>query len=670
MSIIKMKKMTAVGLLSDRDVILNEIERLQCIDISNLDGVERTKFDADSGFVYQTKLERVTQAIKFANEYYSILKKKKQNTYGAEAVIEGGSLDISHDKFLSFYENEQIFVEAEKLLEIAGKTTLAKREYDSLLNKRNDARFFNNFSNKFSEMRLSAATVKFLGTVKTKAVDSIIKEIGESEEYSSLGILFEVVGGAKKTSGVLAVAAVEHKEKLEALLHTYDFKPTMLKDDKTGVELLNYIDTKVAALEKEIFDGQTQVMQIYAKSGTDFKIAHDSLLSALARLDATQSSLKTRTAFAFTAWVPETHQDDVKTALEKACTRIEVGFDEASEEETPPTYLKNPKLVKPFESVANMYSPPSHKQTNPTLFVGVWFWILFGAMLGDLGYGLILFVGLGPYLLIKKPQGGFAAVLRVLAMCGLAAIFWGLAFGSFFGVPPQYLGGFGDFLTTVSFIDPLSDAVDMMMLCIIIACLHLGTSNIFGLAERAREGNLLEGIIKNGSWMLILFGLFFVLIGQEEFMGAELFMTGIAALTTLGLVFIVGGTVLLLANGYQSRSIFGKVFGGLGGLYGYVNHLSDVLSYLRVLGLALSTGVFGLVFFSLAQMFADAGGAAIIGSVLVLIVGHTFSLALALLSTYIQTLRLQFVESFPRFYEGGGRLFVPFGGQHKYVKVN
>ena len=96
--------------------------------------------------------------------------------------------------------------------------------------------------------------------------------------------------------------------------------------------------------------------------------------------------------------------------------------------------------------------------------------------------------------------------------------------------------------------------------------------------------------------------------------------------------------------------------------------LSDVLSYSRLLALGLATGVIASVVNQMGSMFGDGILGAII-FILVFIVGHALNLAINLLGAYVHTNRLQYVEFFGKFYEGGGKPFEPFFANTKYVDV-
>lgn len=118
--------------------------------------------------------------------------------------------------------------------------------------------------------------------------------------------------------------------------------------------------------------------------------------------------------------------------------------------------------------------------------------------------------------------------------------------------------------------------------------------------------------------------------------------------------------------GRKSKSIFGKIGASLSGFYGLIGQLSDILSYSRILALSLSTAVIGYTFNILAGML-QGNIFGIFISIFVYLIGHVFNFAMGMLSSYIHNSRLQYVEFFSKFYEGGGYLFEPLALELNYL---
>ena len=130
----------------------------------------------------------------------------------------------------------------------------------------------------------------------------------------------------------------------------------------------------------------------------------------------------------------------------------------------------------------------------------------------------------------------------------------------------------------------------------------------------------------------------------------------------------LSGAVLILFCSARNSNPFKRLIKGAYNLYGVTGYLSDILSYSRLLALGLATGVVAQVFNQLGSMFGSGFVGVVVFSV-VFLVGHTLNIGINALGAYVHTNRLQFVEFFGKFYEGGGRVFKPFSVNTKYYNI-
>jgi len=182
--------------------------------------------------------------------------------------------------------------------------------------------------------------------------------------------------------------------------------------------------------------------------------------------------------------------------------------------------------------------------------------------------------------------------------------------------------------------------------------IHIGFGLCLNAYQKIKRNRIMDAVCDAGFHLLILYG-------------APLCILNV----NLGLtVMAIGALGIVCTGGRESRSIFGKIFGGLGRLYNCVNYLADILSYSRLLGLGLASAVIAQVMNSIATMV----GPSIIGwivCVLVFTVGHIFNVLINIISTFVHSSRLQFIEFYSKFYEAGGRHFVPLFNKTKYVEL-
>ena len=139
----------------------------------------------------------------------------------------------------------------------------------------------------------------------------------------------------------------------------------------------------------------------------------------------------------------------------------------------------------------------------------------------------------------------------------------------------------------------------------------------------------------------------------------------------VGIVLLVAGIILLMLSGTFGKKGAKKISGAFSSLYGIINFFSDLMSYTRIFGLGLATGVIAMVFNEIAKimygMLPKVLG--VVAVIAICIIGHTFNVAINALGAYVHNSRLQFVEYFGKFYTGGGELFAPLGSQMKYYAI-
>ena len=336
-----------------------------------------------------------------------------------------------------------------------------------------------------------------------------------------------------------------------------------------------------------------------------------------------------------------------------------------------------------MESITNMYAFPSHKDIDPSFIMTTFYYLLFGLMLGDAGYGLVM-TFLCLFVKFKyKPEPRKRATVNYGLGCGLSTTFWGAMQNSWFGDLPKWIANGlksnepTDFISThhLYWFDPLQNTTRFLLLCFFIGILHLILANCINLYKMSKQGMAFEGFFEVVPILLILVGIIPVI---NSYIGggalAEIPSTQPidnminAAAPVLYILLIIGAIGVVVGPAIvriKQKSSVGKVLGGLGGgLYGLYNaasgYLGDILSYARLLALGLCTGVIASV---INQLAATPGGGNWFLFIIIFIIGHTINLGINLIGAYVHTNRLQYVEFFSKFYEGGGKPFTPLSAQ-------
>ena len=353
--------------------------------------------------------------------------------------------------------------------------------------------------------------------------------------------------------------------------------------------------------------------------------------------------------------------------MERLCERVSscyIEFGEADEEKAP-VKLKNNRFAAPAQSIVNMYSPPSHYDIDPTPLLAFFFYFFFGMMFSDAGYGLLMVIGTALAIKIFKPDTQMKNSLKLFQYCGVSTFIWGLIFASFFGDAPATLYNYftgGNITMKEIFpwptIDPQKDALMLMIISIAFGLVHIlvGMGCKFYVCLKHKDYG--GAFFDTGLWMLMLAGFAVLAVGMAVGQTLIYIGAGIAIACAVGLVLTQG----------RHKKGFGKVIGGLASLYDITGYISDLLSYSRLLALGLTTGVMAQVFNMLSTMFGKSWFGIIL-LIIVFVIGHAINIGLNALGSYVHTMRLQYVEMFGKFYEGGGKEFKPFKLNSKYIKI-
>ena len=263
--------------------------------------------------------------------------------------------------------------------------------------------------------------------------------------------------------------------------------------------------------------------------------------------------------------------------------------------------------------------------------------------------------------------------IKLFFWCGISTLVWGVLFGGYFGdvvdVVSETFFGHKVTIPALWFV-PLNDPMRLLLYSMLFGLIHLFT----GLALKGymciREGRYVDFLCDCVLWFLLLLGLVGMLLPTELFAGIAgqqiVFPEALKAATKW--MAIIGAVGIVLMSGRANKNFGVRIALGAYDLYGMTSWLSDVLSYSRLLALGLATGVIASVINTMAAMVGDGVVGAILFSIIFL-VGHTLNLAINVLGAYVHTNRLQFVEFFGKFYEGGGKAFTPFcAAQTKYIQ--
>lgn len=346
-------------------------------------------------------------------------------------------------------------------------------------------------------------------------------------------------------------------------------------------------------------------------------------------------------------WVP----DSVRISLDEYLKQNDVLH--ISSKPTPsdkiPVLLKNNRFSKLFEPIGSMFSLPDYAELDLTVFFAPFFMLFFGFCLGDAGYGLLFLVGGGLYKL--KAKKAVRPYLTLIQLLGLATILFGAISGTFFGINLIEV----NFSITEEFRHLFFDPNKMFNLALILG----GIQIVFGLFIRAANQTKQFGFaysLATYGWLIIILGSLLYVIGTD---------TGLIPKNKTILYAIMGaGGFFILFFSDPSVNVFARVGKGVWDTYSTVTGIfGDLLSYIRLFALGLSSSILGFVINDIGLQIL--GASKILGPVffaIFLLLGHTLNILISSLGSFVHPMRLTFVEFYKSAgFKGGGEEYKPFG---------
>lgn len=377
--------------------------------------------------------------------------------------------------------------------------------------------------------------------------------------------------------------------------------------------------------------------------------------------------------FLISGYVPVKYVDKLQKALEGKYDCV-IDVEDLKEDEEAPVLLQNNSFSQSAEGILESYGLPAKGEIDPTAVMSVFYVFLFGLMLSDAAYGAIVSIACG-LALSKFPRmsDGMKKSIKLFFWCGLSTLFWGVMFGGYFGdlinVVSRTFFGHEVEIPALWFV-PLNDPMKLLVYSMLFGLIHLFTGLGIKGYMYIKDKKYMDFFCDVVLWFLFLIGLLIMFLPTDIF--ASVAQTKIvfpAAVNLFGKGAAIAGAVgILLMSGRANKNFGLRIALGAYDLYNVTGWLSDILSYSRLLALGLATGVIAQV---VNQMGSMAGNSifGVILFIVVFIVGHTLNLAINLLGAYVHTNRLQYVEFFGKFYEGGGKAFSPFKENTKYADI-
>lgn len=668
MSVLQMQRINLCALKKNRKAILERLQETGAVEVD-------IRLEDDSGYACEdvTSLRMTFEKnVRTADRALEVLQQYVPEKKGMLDSLAGKPL-VDKDSFEKVVSCKESYLQkAETVIELDKQIMAQRANIQRLQNQIESMIPWQGLSVPLNYSGTRKTSV-FIGTLPgVRSLESVYG-IFAKDDSDTEAVDAEIVFQDKDFTYLAVICLKKDAQKVEEALRTAGFARPAQMSDKMPGECSEDFRREIEISKSEIERLQKEIEQL-APERQNFKWLSDYFRMRADKYEVLGKLPQTKNTFVLSGYIPAVDGQKIKDELSQKYEAV-VELEDIQEEEEAPVLLKNNHFAQAGEGVLASFGLPAKGEIDPTCIMTVFYVFLFGLMLSDAAYGLIVALACG-FLLKKYPrmEENMRKSIRLFFFCGLSTLFWGIMFGGYFGdavnVISRTFFGHEVSIPALWFV-PLNEPMRMLLWSVIFGLIHMYT----GLAIKAymciRDHRYADALCDVGFWFLLLTGLVLMLIPSSIF--ASMFQIEVVfpeVVNTLSKAMAVIGAVgIVLMSGRAKKNKWGlRIALGAYDLYNITGWLSDALSYSRLLALGLATGVIASVFNQMGSML----GGGIVGAVIFIIVfliGHTFNLAINLLGAYVHTCRLQYVEFFGKFYEGGGKAFHPFRSNTKYVDI-
>ncbi|NMA07230.1 MAG: hypothetical protein GX928_05905, partial [Ruminococcaceae bacterium] len=555
-----MKKITLYAMKSERKPLLKQLQKTGLMMI--IDETEGAKKD-DNLKLSEADRAKAEEALDFAGKFARIKK----------SLISGEKEKVDYDFLMSHSaaDNETV----DRLLWIREKLQINEQNLISINEKADVLAPWLDMNVSFDEIedtKLSKVKTGYLPERFISRIPEIEQAGGVVDVYSSgkPGVAVMIVAHCSESSAVFDVA--------QQLGFTEIHLP---KEPVTAAGKHGELILEAEKIGKETEELKAEA-ETLSKKIEELQFLHDSE-STRVKLNEV-SFAETDEVFYVEGWTRADKVDELEKAVQKITDIVFIESRDPDDDEKPPTLTENNKIISQFETITDMFSRPDPRDVvDPNTVMGIWYWIIFGMMMGDAGYGLMMIVLVGGFKLLTKNNG---KLVNIIFYSGFSTVFWGIMFGSYFG----------ESLFPAVILSPLDDIMTVLGICLGIGVLHIFSGIAMKIYIDFKEGRPWDAILDQLTSIVLVSGLLMLFAEKLKLVGKILSIISVA--------------VIILTGGRTKKGI-GKFTGGFVVLYNVLAGLGgDILSYARILALMLSGGIVGMVMNILAGMVmpnADSG---------------------------------------------------------------
>ncbi len=503
-----------------------------------------------------------------------------------------------------------------------------------------------NFDIDFDDIKQSKYVTAIAGEISTK---SFKKFQDEHAQITDEILIYTDSGESKTDLKVIIITLNEHAEELARLLKQLDFERYEISSlSGRPKESIDQAKARLEVLKKERKEVLNELKHVAQEWEEDLLVLKEELEIEKERNEIFASFGETDKTMMLEAWVPTKKADKALEIIKESSEGYSVVDIENPDGDDVPVKLDNPRFARPFQLFVDMYSPLNYNEIDPTVFVALVFPFFFGFCLTDAGYGIvislvgaILYRGMGK---VNETMKNFGIIMIV---SGIWASILGLITNSFLGdFFPVFLGW--ELPTVIEIIDTFAQPQNILIMALLVGIVYTIVGLVLGAINNLRRGEIKEALGSQIVWLIMVLGVGLL---------AGTYLAGFGSI-------YIGGAIIAVAF------IMLVVFNGLFGLMDISGFLGTILSYARLLALAMATGGIAITVNILAGLIGDlVPYIGIILAPIIFIFGHIVNGIFQTLGAFINSLRLHYVEFFTQFFIMGKSRFETFQAKRKFTKT-
>lgn len=664
MAVLPMKRISICALKKDRKAMLEELQRKGVLEISDTKSKQKVFYKEETA----QQIDLFRKCIQTAQSALEILNRYAPEKKPLLSMLEGRE-EVEVSKYDSFaLLRKQVYQKATQIVRLSKDIAEQKSEQQKLDLQATALAPWEKLDVPLSESG-TRTTNLLIGTLPGIWEEEKVIEL--LKDYGPVDVHIISIQGEFTCMSVMAMKS-KSDQAFEVLRSNGFARPAVNCELAPSEQLLEYNKEKDALEQKMQEEVQAILQFVDCREDLLFFIDYETMRAD--KYEQIHRLLQSKHTFILTGFIATKDADALKERLE-AHYVAEVEITEPSEKEEVPVILKNNGFSNPLESVTVGFAAPAKGEMDPTFVMSLFYYLLFGIMFSDAGYGLVLAIVCGIVLWrYKRIEAGLRKTIKMFCFCGIATAFWGIIFGSFFGdvvgvVAKNFFHS--DVTLKPIWFSPNDNPMKMLVFSMLLGVIHLVTGLVMKFVNCVKNKQYKDAIYDSVFWIVLVISCIFLLMSAQTFVdiiGAADSKLPAEVGKVAAIVAAIAAVGIILTSGRESKNWFKRILKGLYGIYGITGYLSDVLSYSRLLALGLATGVIGSVVNSMGVM-ADNIVLKAIMFIVIFLIGHVLNFLINILGAYVHTNRLQYVEFFGKFYNGGGRMFQPFSSKTKYYII-